>query len=688
MRNRHGSAAATAYAAIVAAVAAASMPSAVRGGWIDPDTPEEFRTTKSLLDGSEYRLVMSDEFETPGRTFADGHDPTWTALDKSDDDYSASGGGSLHFYNSSSVTTKNGYLQISTTLEETKWNQYDDIKEEWKPQMKHFKSGMVQSWEKFCFTGGIVEVDIVLPGDPYIGGLWPAIWLLGNIGRATYEASTNNIWPWSYDECDRSLQRKQSISACDEANHYGMNPRQGRGATEIDILEGMMGDPEGQYLPSTDPPVALPYADMTLQVAPGVPENRPMSGFQPMRNDSLTPDGHTELMAQTWYEGLEVEGNTTLNPFFYGTYLGETKPEEPVTRTKEEAFQADAVGAMHQLTPAHFKKNHKFRLEWRPGRGGRLDWYAQSHANSQGKDGYLMGDGKGEDWVKAYTLKDESLANLMGSKIPQEPSYLIFNIAISSTWGFPNSIPDWCEKCYDCSNSTCACAFHPGFCNMMKGGVKMLIDSVRVYQKDNAAGDGTGGQNQTVGCDPLEFPTREYIKGHGYRYMRHPPFSYEDDGPLKYEIDVGGGECESDVDCGGTSTRPVAPKASTGGGAKEERRTSLSEERGKCVPSDFVTGLFRRGSVLPTYACECYHGYTGPNCLAHAHFDESVSAYALRRSTDLGASFTLPRVTPFMVASAIALAVMLIGALVMHIIRDRNERMGAMMSATDRKSVV
>lgn len=57
---------------------------------------------------------MSDEFNVPNRTFGDGHDPLWTALDKSDDDMSAGGSGSLHFYNSSRVTTEDGFLKINT----------------------------------------------------------------------------------------------------------------------------------------------------------------------------------------------------------------------------------------------------------------------------------------------------------------------------------------------------------------------------------------------------------------------------------------------------------------------------------------------------------------------------------------------------------------------------------------------
>jgi hypothetical protein len=210
---------------------------------------------------------MSDEFNTPNRTFKDGHDPMWTALDKSDDDASSAGGGALQFYNSSAVTTENGYLKISTYLEKTPWNRFDHIEKKWVHHVNNITSGMVQGWNKFCFTGGIVEIDIVLPGAPHIGGLWPAAWMLGNLGRATYEGSTNNIWPWSYDTCDRGLQQAQAISACNAQNHFGMNPFQGRGATEIDIIEVMTGDSNGA-LPATDPPIELPYCDMTLQVIP------------------------------------------------------------------------------------------------------------------------------------------------------------------------------------------------------------------------------------------------------------------------------------------------------------------------------------------------------------------------------------------------------------------------------------
>lgn len=208
--------------------------------------------------------------------------------------------------------------------------------------------------------------------------------------------------------------------------------------------------------------------------------------------------------------------NTSINPFFYGTYLAETKPNEPVTRTKQQAFQADAVGVAHQLTPKHFEKPHSFRLEWQPGRGGRLDWYlrdpnAKSAATNEG-------DGDGPKWTHVYSLKDQSLNDLMGSQIPIEPTSLIFNVAVSSTWGFPYDTPEWCPKCFDCDDPKCACSFYPGFCQMLRSGdTAMYIDHVRLYQSYDA--DAHVGANHTLGCDPPDYPTKEWIKGHSYRYV-------------------------------------------------------------------------------------------------------------------------------------------------------------------------
>jgi hypothetical protein len=627
----------------------------VNGGWVDEDTPEEKRVTKSLIDGTEYKLVMSDEFNVEGRSFKDGDDPTWTALDKSDDDASAAGGGSLIFYNSSMVTTtKDGKLELKSIIDKTEWEHFDVVKQKYHHITKHFKSSMVQSWNKFCFTGGIVEVDIMLPGDPHIGGLWPAVWLLGNLGRATYEGSTNNIWPWSYDTCDRKKQEAQTISACNAQNHFGLNPFQGRGATEIDIIEVSTGK-ASDILEATNPRLTYPYADVTLQIAPGITENRPTSGHLPTTEDTLTASGFTEFLAQNWYKDLETNGNTTINPYFYGTYLAETKPQEPVHRNKNQVFQADAVGAATQLTKSHFQKMHTLRLEWQPGPGGRLDWYMKNYKINSNTS--ITGDGNGQDWVRVFTVKDESL-NVTGAQIPVEPSSIIMNTGISSTWGFPAGVPDDCAKCYDCSNATCACSFNPGFCNMMKKNVSMFIDYVRVYQSDDH--DAHVGLPHSVGCDPVEYPTKEYIKGHEYLYMRSPPFVYDDKGPIAKKINNGGGECKTNSDCGGVDTDDSASSSDAKG-----------KGRGECVKGQYSQGLFV-GNKFDS-RCKCNDGYIGPNCLSLDKKDDIPGAYEMRSSTKLFKDLPSPTLPITLVGTISTLILTLFVVACRHVLGKHND---------------
>ena len=69
---------------------------------------------------------------------------------------------------------------------------------------------MTSSRNKFCFTGGYIEANVSLPGVNNIAGktfpldltkqkmnatrgFWPAIWTLGNLGRAGYGASLEGL---------------------------------------------------------------------------------------------------------------------------------------------------------------------------------------------------------------------------------------------------------------------------------------------------------------------------------------------------------------------------------------------------------------------------------------------------------------------------------------------------------------
>lgn len=135
---------------------------------VDKDTPPEF-LTRTGFDGQQYDLVFSDEFNTEGRTFypgqcslryivlhtylGSGDDPYWTAVDLW---YGVTA--DLEWYDPGQVTTRNGALVIR-------------IDEGPGPGSgsggSHnltYRSGMLQSWNQFCFTGGYIEVSVTFPG--------------------------------------------------------------------------------------------------------------------------------------------------------------------------------------------------------------------------------------------------------------------------------------------------------------------------------------------------------------------------------------------------------------------------------------------------------------------------------------------------------------------------------------------
>ena len=185
----------------------------------------------------------------------------------------------MHFYRSQNVQTTNGVLNISTEVKANKYKAFDEDKHIYYTDAKHIQSGMVQGWNKFCMTGGIIEFSAKLPGDPKTGGLWPALWMLGNLARATYVGSSNFIWPYSYGQCDEKNRQSQKISACSKVGHFGMKPGVGRGSPEIDILEAMMGSDE--KLPATN--ITRPYFSTSLQIAPGIEGMRPNLGHLPKK---------------------------------------------------------------------------------------------------------------------------------------------------------------------------------------------------------------------------------------------------------------------------------------------------------------------------------------------------------------------------------------------------------------------
>eukprot|EP00536_Pseudo-nitzschia_multiseries_P001255 jgi/Psemu1/250373/estExt_Genewise1Plus.C_150142 len=446
---------------------------------------------------ASHQLVFSEEFNVPGRTFEDGSDPRWTALEKNDYTNDA-----LHYYSASNAATnEDGELVITTEAADTDIiGEDDDDPKKKVRKTKHFKSAMLQTWNKFCFTGGIIESQVTMPGKSEIGGLWPAFWLLGNLARHTYVGSSQHVWPWSSNSCTEKAFDGQFVSACNERAHYGMKKGVGRGSPEIDIFEVQPGNIKhntGIFLESS---VGQPFMSASFQVAPGRPDSRPGGGYWPGPGQ--------------WYDGLIGGQNASLNINFYGTYNHFKNDPHP----ERSDYWSDAISFNNQLDESHFNSSHVYRLEW--------------DVPTDEKDGYLHWflDGKLVLAINGTGVRQGGT----GSEISTEPSYILLNTAVSSQWGFPLKCPANCND---------------GFCDMMLKGKeppKYKIDWVRVYQDPSK-------EEQKVGCSTPERPTRRYIEAHEKLYK-----TVSDERPLK-PIQVGRGRCDpaasgsemSALNCGG-----------------------------------------------------------------------------------------------------------------------------------------
>ena len=405
---------------------------------IDEDTDPKYHKWKNPA-GETWDLVFSDEFEKEGRTFWPGEDPFWEAVDiyyAATNDY--------EWYSPEAIVTKNGKLVI--TLEQMiEHNTY-------------FRSGMLQSWNKFCFQGGYIEAAVVLPGNPDTQAYWPGFWLLGNLGRPGYTATTEGLWPYAYESCDVGILEYQqyenrtgphaalhepkgehgnisslpgmrySSCTCPGSDHPGPNVKTARMVPEIDVFEVQVQAKEGES-----------RASQSYQVAPF--------------------DKHYKWYNNRTSYHIYDDDVTERNPWSGGQYQ---EALSCTTRVPDKAFEkTDNVFTI-------------FGLEYDPdfdGKGtGYVTWYV---------------DGK-----PTWTLYDGALNpdpdTKVGKRIfPKEPMSIIINLGISSGFQHVN----WREAIFP---------------------AHMLFDYIRVYQSPG---------KRRVTCDPKDYPTSDFINRHKDVYM-------------------------------------------------------------------------------------------------------------------------------------------------------------------------
>ncbi|GMF28400.1 unnamed protein product [Phytophthora lilii] len=483
--------------------------------WVDVDTPANAQTHKSSR-GATWSLVMNDEFNTEGRTFAAGDDHLWTAVEKPDGVNAA-----LEIYAINMTSTEcddddNCYFYIESDIDEqniTVWNDYISPPG-YQNVSFYYRSAMVQGWNKFCFQGGLAVVRAQLPGaasnesgNPDLVGAtkstrassidfyptWPGIWMFGNLGRSIFTGSTTRVWPFSYDECNETVldSQNQRISACDANPGSGMNPYQGRGAPEIDILEGggteisssmqvgpgmpddfrMLHDNESSFcmyshtctttganhpdvptahyaklrghkswyqgmrygannLCKADDDQIQTFAKINASLAKGITENACTTEICPASFDVNADLGFMDNTTEHW----GINSNGTCYPkmnAYTGAYLcnaGNTGSK----CTESGGSTSSASSFTYQMDA--------LSSNWGIHLAAYIDWVTYSVEWVTGNDGYVRWEVEGQPIyeipAEAVTNPPQDAAQMNPRKIMiEEPLYFIFNVALSSTWG-------------------------------------------------------------------------------------------------------------------------------------------------------------------------------------------------------------------------------------------------------------
>ncbi|ODN95906.1 glucosidase [Cryptococcus wingfieldii CBS 7118] len=409
---------------------------------IDEDTPSDVYT-RTGFDGEEYSLVFSDEFNRDGRTFFPGDDPYWTAVDIH---YWPTG--DFEWYDPGQITTRDGALVITNNQEPI-----HDL---------NYKSGMLQSWNQMCFQYSVyIEVAVSLPGTNRVGGFWPGVWMMGNLGRPGYGATTEGTWPYTYDSCDSgtlvnqtnaagtgptlaltsgandgpiSFLPGQRVSACtcEGEDHPGPTVKHGRGVPELDILEAQidLDIPQGQV-------------SQSCQIAP----------FDPSYEYLNTSEGaiqyDTDLTSWNSYKG--------------GTYQ-------------------EAVSSLTYIDNANYVET----------RGGFGIYGFEYYTNPDDREnGHITWVANGQ---RSWTMYPASVGPVedmdIGQRlITEEPMAMIINFGMSNNF-----------QAVD-------------FANLVTPA-EMLVDYVRVWQRSDGY----------MGCDPPDRPTATYIENHLAAYS-NPNFT-------------------------------------------------------------------------------------------------------------------------------------------------------------------
>ncbi|KAG2005854.1 beta-glucan synthesis-associated protein KRE6 [Coprinopsis cinerea AmutBmut pab1-1] len=451
-------------------------------GLIDPDTPQEALTKQAYTPGrsEELILVFSDEFNVDGRTFYPGDDPYWEAVD-----LHYWGTNDLEWYDPSGATTEGGSLRLTLSRANPENN-----------HNMNYTSGMVQTWNKFCFTGGLLEAAVRLPGNTNAAGLWPAVWAMGNLGRAGFGGSLDGMVCCLPDMAD-SYSDVPKFSGRTVTTRATSEPFPTRRTPELNFpnwrspwatLRETMCSPTFQARNSVSCQCVLilwialmgPPTPQAACTCPG--ESHP----GPMRPDgsyvgraapeidvieALVENGVGQVSLSAQWAPYNAGYNWTVNSQTYAIH----DPD----RVHLNAYK----GGVYQQTSSALGITNQDCYE----EGGTDCFAVYGFEYKPGfEDGYItwINDDTAAWTILSQGMGSDPLTHIGARPIPQEPMYIIANLGFSLNFG-------------------------PIDFDILHLPATMSVDYIRVYQPKDAV---------NIGCDPIEFPTAKYIETYNRAY--------------------------------------------------------------------------------------------------------------------------------------------------------------------------
>ncbi|KAH8107387.1 glycoside hydrolase family 16 protein [Phellopilus nigrolimitatus] len=369
---------------------------------VDKETPKE-AMSRTGTDGKTYNLVFSDEFNTDGRSFYPGDDPYWEAQDLQ---YWATG--DLEWYSPDAITTQGGKLVI--TMANTPNHGLN------------YSSGMLTSWNKFCFTTGYIEVSVSLPGSGAVAGLWPGVWTMGNLGRAGYGATTDGMWPYSYDSCDLGTYPGQQ----DKAGNPVSSSTDGWNGAALSTTPGQR---------------------LSACTCPGSDHPGP-----------TTNGGYRGRGVDTTLDNGEVSQSFQIAPFNANVKFNNATPATTLYDDTVTHFNPFTGTALQQAVSAvSLVDNSKYN-----GSGYATYGFEYWSDMANRDDGYVTWYSQGQtSWkITSASIGPDSTSEVSQRLIAEEPMYIVMNLGMSPSW----EAQDFAHLVFPS---------------------KMYIDYVRVYQRSD-----------------------------------------------------------------------------------------------------------------------------------------------------------------------------------------------------------